>query len=90
MVLGLVYQREYAMRRLIIATLLAGAMLAVRPARAAVIISTGNDGVGALEHVPVADTGLVPEPSTWLSMFAGFAALGLAMRRRRNVTVNFA
>jgi len=26
---------------------------------------------------------LVPEPSTWMMMLTGFAALGLAARRRR-------
>lgn len=33
---------------------------------------------------------VIPEPATWMSMLAGFGALGFAMRRRRNVTVSFA
>ena len=32
----------------------------------------------------------VPEPSSWALMMGGFAALGLALRRRRNVAVSFA
>jgi hypothetical protein len=31
------------------------------------------------------DVGVVPEPSTWLLLIAGFGALGAAMRRRRSL-----
>lgn len=32
----------------------------------------------------------VPEPSTWMMMLFGFAAVGFAMRRKQNVRVSFA
>ena len=32
----------------------------------------------------------VPEPSTWLMMLLGFAAVGYSMRRKQNVRVSFA
>lgn len=41
-----------------------------------------DSGVGIGTSV----TGAVPEPSTWALMILGFGAVGMAMRRRRNVT----
>lgn len=35
-------------------------------------------------------TGAVPEPATWAMMIGGFAAIGVAARRRRRTTVSFA
>ncbi|HTH28902.1 MAG TPA: FxDxF family PEP-CTERM protein [Sphingobium sp.] len=36
------------------------------------------------------DFAAVPEPATWLTILAGFGALGCAMRRRQNISVSFA
>jgi choice-of-anchor C domain-containing protein len=50
----------------------------------------------ALDNVTISDLGAspaspaVPEPDTWAMMLAGFGAVGLALRRRRNIEVNFA
>lgn len=35
------------------------------------------------------DVNAIPEAATWAMMLGGFAAVGLAMRRRREVRVNF-
>ncbi|MFC3595135.1 PEPxxWA-CTERM sorting domain-containing protein [Novosphingobium piscinae] len=34
------------------------------------------------------NTGAVPEPSTWAMMLLGFAAVGMAMRKRANVVTS--
>lgn len=48
-------------------------------------------GNGNLTISPVAVAGAVPEPATWLLMFAGFGAVGFAMRHRKSkVTTNVA
>lgn len=51
-----------------------------------IVGATGGDS-GSGEDVPPP---VIPEPATWMSMLAGFGALGFAMRRRRNVSVSFA
>jgi PEP-CTERM motif len=43
-----------------------------------------------IDRVYFAETGAVPEPATWAMMLAGFGVVGFAMRRRRDVRVNFA
>lgn len=37
---------------------------------------------GNISHIDLFDHGAVPEPATWAMMLLGFAAIGLAMRRR--------
>lgn len=53
-------------------------------------LAPSDGAVGSLEQVRLRGVGVIPEPATWLTMLAGFGALGFAMRRRRNVTVSFA
>ena len=57
-----------------------------------------NLGTGAASQVGLIDRSLfgiaistaVPEPSSWALMLTGFGAIGIAMRRRRRVSVTFA
>lgn len=49
-----------------------------------------DGGVDSLRQVRLSGVGVIPEPATWMTILAGFGALGLSMRRRRKVTVNFA
>ena len=53
----------------------------------------GFDGAGFVDMRQVRleeATAAIPEPATWAMMLAGFGAMGVAMRRRRNVTISFA
>ncbi|NVD44296.1 PEPxxWA-CTERM sorting domain-containing protein [Qipengyuania atrilutea] len=49
------------------------------------IPQTGNQIVGSVGTV----NGAVPEPATWAMMLLGFAATGMAMRRRKQANVTF-
>jgi hypothetical protein len=44
-----------------------------------------TDGVDVLNYTAGVSIAAVPEPATWAMMIVGFAAVGTAMRRRRNV-----
>jgi hypothetical protein len=46
---------------------------------------TGSAG----RYIALSADAAVPEPATWAMMFAGFGAIGLAMRRRRRPAVRF-
>ena len=47
----------------------------------------GGDPIQPLTfRVTVSDIGVVPEPATWAMMIAGFATIGVALRRRRRAT----
>ena len=50
--------------------------------------SIQNSGDSNLNSFLLIDA--VPEPSTWLMMLFGFAAVGYSMRRKQNVRVSFA
>lgn len=43
----------------------------------------------APEQVQFEEAGMIPELATWMTIFAGFGALGLSMRRNRKVPVSF-
>ena len=48
------------------------------------LLITGIDGVGGADtDVTIDDLTYLPEPSTWATMLLGFAAIGLALRRKR-------
>ncbi len=48
-------------------------------------LDPGSDFVNGLDNVSVtlAQAGAIPEPGTWLTMIAGFGAIGAALRRRK-------
>ncbi len=46
-----------------------------------------NTGVDNLFAAPLNDTGAVPEPATWATMLAGFAAMSAALRRKQHKTM---
>ena len=45
--------------------------------------ATSKTGMATRHHPPILWAPPVPEPSTWVTMATGFAALGLAGLRRR-------